>query len=295
MAEVTIIPRLAATYRQKSLGEPLATGAVWLAALLVVVTMAFIIGDMMWSGASRLSWTFLTAAPAKAGRAGGIGPILVSTVILLLICLAAVVPLGVATAMLLAEFTRKDNTFARLVRLSLDILAGVPSIVFGLFGNAFFSIYLGLGFSLLSGGLTLACMVLPLFIRATEEGFRSVPEDYRKAAAALSVSRAATVWHILLPAAAPGVVVGLVLGIGRALAETAALLFTSGYVDRMPQSLLDSGRALSIHIFDLAMNVPGGNGNAYASCLVLVALLIIINGLASWITNWSLRRNLVEA
>src|SRR5262249_40610102 len=228
-----------------------------------------------------------------AGVAGGIGPILVSTLALLAIALIAAVPIGIATAILLAEFTREGGRFARTVRLSLDILAGVPSIVFGLFGNAFFSLYLGLGFSLLSVGLTLACMVLPLFIRASEEGFRAVPDEYRQAASALGISRVSTIRHILLPAATPGIIVGLVLGIGRAAAETAALIYTSGYVDRMPESLLDSGRALALHIFDLAMNVPGGDANAYASTLVLIVLVLMINALATWIASRFLHRHIV--
>jgi phosphate transport system permease protein len=173
----------------------------------------------------------------------------------------------------------------------LDILAGVPSIVFGLFGNVFFCKVLGLGFSILSGGLTLACMVLPILIRSTEEGFRAVPNEYRLGAAALGFSRTTTLFKLLLPAAVPGLVVGLVLGIGRAIAETAALLFTSGYVDRMPESLLDSGRSLSIHIYDLSMNVSGGDKNAYASALVLLLLILLINGTAAWIAeNWLQRR-----
>jgi len=169
----------------------------------------------------------------------------------------------------------------RWIRRSLDVLAGVPSIVFGLFGNAFFCVVLGMGFSILSGGLTLACMVLPILIRSAEQGLRAVPQAQRRAAAGVGLSRGAIVWRIVLPTATPAVLVGVVLGIGRALAETAALIFTSGYVDRMPRSLSDSGRALSIHIYDLAMNIPGGDGNAYASALVLVALLVVINLAAS--------------
>src|SRR5262249_28440377 len=149
--------------------------------------------------------------------------------------------------------TPNEGLFARLVRRSLDVLSGVPSIVFGLFGNALFCKILGLGFSILSGGLTLACMVLPILIRCTEEGFRSVPPEYRLGAAGPRPARTATLWRLLLPAALPGLIVGLVLGLARAIAETAALIFTSGYVDRMPSSLLDSGRSLSIHIYDLSM------------------------------------------
>jgi phosphate transport system permease protein len=273
--------------RRSRIDEIVAACMIWTSALLVMACLAGLIGTVAWHGASKLSLSFLVQPPRDAGVAGGIGPILVSTLALLVIALVAAVPIGLATAMLLSELTRQGGRFGRAVRLSLDILAGVPSIVFGLFGNAFFSISLGLGFSLLSGGLTLACMVLPLFIRASEEGFRAVPDDYRQAAAALGISRASVIRHILLPAATPGIIVGLVLGIGRAAAETAALIFTSGYVDRMPDSLLDSGRALALHIFDLAMNVPGGDDNAYASTLVLIVLVLVINALTTWIgSRW---------
>ncbi len=263
----------------------LPAAACWLVALAVSGTFLWILADIATHGVGRLSWEFLTSAPRHAGREGGIGPILVSTVLILGVCLTVSVSIGLGTAVLLAEFTTDANPFGRIVRRSLDVLAGVPSIVFGLFGNAFFSKALGLGFSILAGGLTLACMVLPLLIRSIEEGLRGVPREYRLGAAALGLARAPTLRHLLLPAAVPGLVVGLVLGVGRALAETAALIFTSGDVDRLPGSLLDSGRALSLHIFDLSMNVPGGDANAYASALVLVALLVVINGTASWIAH----------
>ena len=269
----------------------LPTIVVYCVAALVTAVFLWILSDIIWHGAGRLSWEFLTAAPENAGRRGGIGPIFVSTLLILGVCMAVSVPIGVGTAVLLAEFTSDESFFGRLVRRSLDVLAGVPSIVFGLFGNAFFCNRLGLGFSILSGGLTLACMVLPILIRSTEEGFRAVPAHYRLSAAALGFSRTTTLWQLLLPAAVPGLVVGLVLGIGRAIAETAALIFTSGYVDRMPESLLDSGRALSIHIFDLSMNVSGGDTNAYASALVLLVLLLLINGTAAWMAeHWLHRR-----
>ncbi len=270
-----------------------ASAFVWGTAALVTAMFCWLLGTILWHGLSHISWTFLTAPPENAGRRGGIGPILVSTTLILTVCLAVSLPIGVGTAVLLAEFSSAQSLFGRMTRRSLDVLAGVPSIVFGLFGNAFFCKTLGLGFSILSGGLTLACMVLPILIRSTEEGFRAVPPSYRLSAAALGLSRATTLLHLVLPAAIPGLLVGLVLGIGRAIAETAALIFTSGYVDRMPESLLDSGRALSIHIFDLSMNVPGGDANAYASALVLVMLLLAINGTASWLGERFLRRRIV--
>jgi phosphate transport system permease protein len=269
----------------------LPTIIVWAIAAVVTAIFLWILSDIIWHGAGQISWEFLTAAPENAGRRGGIGPILVSTLLILGVCMAVSVPIGIGTAVLLAEFTSSESFFGRLVRRSLDVLAGVPSIVFGLFGNAFFCNTLGLGFSILSGGLTLACMVLPILIRSTEEGFRAVPSHYRLSAAALGFSRTTTLWQLLLPAAVPGLVVGLVLGMARAIAETAALIFTSGYVERMPESLLDSGRALSIHIFDLSMNVSGGDSNAYASALVLLVLLLLINGTAAWMAeHWLHRR-----
>lgn len=270
--------------------DTLATVLTWGVAVSIALLFTAIIGDLVRHGAGQLSWSFLTDAPRDAGRGGGIAPIVVSSLWILGVCLTASVPIGLATAILLAEYSRVNGA-GRLVRASLDVLAAVPSIVLGLFGNAFFSLYLGLGFSILSGGLTLACMVLPLLIRSAEEALRTVPDDYRAAAAALGLSRPATLSHILLPAAVPGLVVGVVLAVGRALAETAVLLFTSGYVDRMPASVLDSGRALSVHIYDLAMNVPGGERNAYATALVLVLLLLAINLTTFYLADrWRLRR-----
>ena len=140
----------------------------------------------------------------------------------------------------------------------------------------------------MSGGLTLACMVLPVLIRTIEEGLRTAPNDYRLATAALGLSRSAALVHLLLPAATPTLIAGFMLGIGGAGAEIAALIFTSGYVDRMPGSLFDSGRALSVHIYDLSMNVAGGDASAHASALVLILLLLIINSIATGLANhWS--------
>jgi phosphate transport system permease protein len=279
--------------RRSRRADLVATIMVWSAAALVTGVFVWLLTDIACNGVSRISWDFLTSAPRNAGREGGIGPILVSTSLILAVCLAVSLPIGVGTAALLAEFTPVHGIFGRLVRRSLDVLAGVPSIVFGLFGNVFFCKTLGLGFSILSGGLTLACMVLPILIRSVEEGFHAVPQEYRLGAAALGLSRTTTLFHLLLPAAVPGILVGLVLGVGRAIAETAALIFTSGYVDRMPESLLDSGRSLSIHIYTLSMDVPGGNDTAYASALVLVTLLLAINFTASWLADRWLQRKVL--
>lgn len=283
MPEVVTAPAGAPEPARRATRARLAGGlfdlAVWASALALAGAFAWLVGDVVVHGWHALDLSFLTEPPALSGRAGGISTVLVSSLAILAVALAAAVPLGLATAIFLAELARGER-LARVVRVGLDVLAGVPSIVFGLFGNAFFCVTLGLGFSLLSGGLTLACMVLPILIRSIEVGLRAVPDEVRLAGAALDLSRARLVFAVLLPAAAPGLAAGLLLGIGRAMAETAALLFTSGYVDRMPGSLLDSGRALSVHVYDLAMNVPGGEPNAYGSALVLIGLLLVANALA---------------
>ena len=267
------------------------TYGIWGAALLVSSAFLWLLGDLVWHGVPHLSWSFLVSEPMNAGRAGGIAPILVSTVLILAVALVAVVPLGLGAAVWLAEYTRRGGVSGQSIRLSLDVLAGVPSIVFGLFGYAFFCVFLGLGFSILSGGLTLACMILPIFIRTSEAGLAAVTDEWRHGAAALGMTRAAALWHILLPASASAIVAGLMLGIGRATAETAALIFTSGYVDRMPESLADSGRALAVHIYDLTMNVSGGDGAAYASALVLIVLIVAINIAALSLSDrWLTRR-----
>ena len=278
--------------------DRLFTYSIWGAAVLVFAVFMWVMGDLAWQGVPHLSWSFLFSEPQNAGRAGGIAPILVSTLLIILVALAAAIPLGLGAAVWLAEYASNGNSgskFGRFVRLSLDVLAGVPSIVFGLFGNAFFCVYLGLGFSLLAGGLTLACMILPIFIRTSEAGLAAIGKDWRSAAAALGMSRASTLWQVLLPAAAPAIAAGLILGIGRATAETAALIFTSGYVDRMPESLSDSGRALAVHIYDLSMNVSGGDAAAYASAIVLIVVIMLINTIALALTDYWLARRITSS
>lgn len=270
------------------MADRLACVLVWTTTTVVVGALLWIVSSIAIEGAGSISWEFLSGAPRNAGREGGIGPILVSTGAILAVCLGAAVPLALGAAVALSEWGARDARATRLIRWSLDTLAAVPSIVFGLFGSAFFGIALGLGFSIASGGLTLACMILPLLIRTTEQSLRSVPSTYVRDASALGLGRATTLRHILLPAAAPGIAAGLVLGMGRALSETAALLFTSGYVTRMPSSLGDSGRALSVHIYDLAMNVPGGTERAYGTALVLISILLFLNALAvGLLQRWS--------
>ena len=245
--------------------------------LAVLVPMGLMLWSLLEQGAGVLSMDFLLEDPRQAGRTGGIAALLVSTGWILAVCLLVAVPVGLGCALYLSEQVSAGTRRAQWLGGVLDMLAAVPSIVYGLFGYQFFAISLGLGFSILSGGLALALMVLPLMIRSAEQALRGVPMSYRQASEALSISRWGWVRRILVPQAAPGIAVGIILSIGRALAETAVLLFTAGYVLRQPDSLLDSGRALSVHIYDLAMNVPGGMPRAAATGLVLVAILVILN------------------
>lgn len=229
------------------------------------------------NGFQQLSWAFITQSPSEAGRAGGVASILVSTAVVVAISLAAALPLAMGTAILLNEYSSRSRYLLSAVRCSIDVLAGVPSIVFGLFGLAFFCRQMQLGYSLLAGGLTLACMILPVLTRTFCTALDSTASHYRTAAAALGLSRAATLWNVILPVALQGLTAGCVLGLTRALAETAVLLFTSGYSDAMPTSALDSGRTISVHIYELATNVPGGQQAAYGSALVLMLLLALIS------------------
>lgn len=265
----------------------LAGGASVLGTVLV---FGWIVLGLVREGVGSLSWEFLVGPVADSGRSGGIGPILVSTLAIVGGALAAALPLGIGAAVWLSEQAPPGSRRGRWTQAGIDALAAVPSIVFGLFGLAFFCRFLGLGFSLLSGALTLALMILPLLVRTTRAALEALPGGLRPAAAALGLTRATALWRILLPAAAPGILAGATLGIARALAETAALVFTSGYATRWPATPLDSGRALSVHVYDLAMNVPGGAAAAAASALVLLVLVLLVNAAASSLADAWMRR-----
>jgi phosphate transport system permease protein len=247
---------------------------IGIACLLVLAALFWIVADVLRHGVGLWSWSYFVQAPENAGREGGIGSILVATAAIVLLALLITLALGLASAIWLAEYAR---TGARTLRFAVATLAGVPSIVFGLFGSAFFCVALGMGFSILSGALTLACMMLPLVISTCEAGLSEQPQEWRRDALALGVTRWTLVSQVLLPAAAPAITAGSLLALGRAFAETAALVFTSGYVDRMPSSWWDSGRSLAVHIYDLSMNVAGGDRAAYAAASALLVAVVLIN------------------
>ena len=276
---------MSSSLRRLTFSNALSAVFAWGCVMVVGAAACLLLCSVIVAGASQVNWEFLVSEPEDSGRAGGIAPIILSTVWIIFVCLLTTIPLGVGTAVFLADYSSGSVRLASWIRTSLDVLGGVPSIVFGLFGNAFFCQALGMGYSILSGGLTLACMVLPIFIRVAESAIRNVASDHYQAAMALAMSKWTTSFRVILPKALPGLLAALTLGLARALAETAALIFTSGYVTRYPDSIRDSGRSLSVHIYDLAMNVTGGNDRAFATAAVLVILLLIINGVTYWVAR----------
>lgn len=211
-------------------------------------------------------------------------PALVNTFIITGLALMIAVPLGVGGAIYLSEYAHRDSVLVKAVRLTAETLAGIPSILYGLFGMMFFVVSLKLGLSLLSGALTLSLMVLPLILRTTEEALLSVPDGYREGSYGLGAGKLRTVWRIVLPPAAPGILAGVVLAIGRIVGETAALLFTAGTVAQLPKGLLSSGRSLAVHMYVLSgegLHI----GEAYATAAVLLVFVSVMNGLSSLISR----------
>lgn len=242
---------------------------------LTLLTLVFIIGYVMINGLPGLTLEFLIESPREMGRAGGVLPAIVGTVLLTAIALIIAAPVGILTAVYLTEYTR-DSWLPRIVRFVTESLAGIPSIIFGLFGFLFFVIYLDLGWSILSGALTLSVMILPTIVRTSEEAIRAVPDAYREVSFALGSTRWQTVTTVVLPSAKPGIATGIMLAMGRAIGETAAVIFTAGSSLRLPRSLLDPTRTLPVHFYILAREGISLE-NAYRTASVLILLILAIN------------------
>ncbi|HBE72944.1 MAG TPA: phosphate ABC transporter permease PtsA [candidate division Zixibacteria bacterium] len=253
------------------------------ATLLTVAVLVFIIFFVLEKGLPVLSLSFLFTNPQDMGRAGGILPTLIGTVALPVLALAIATPLGVGTAVYLTEYTRESG-LTKVIRFGTDCLAGIPSIIFGLFGFIFFVTVLRLGWSILSGGLTLAFMVLPTIIRTSEEAIKAVPASYREVSFSLGATRWQTVRKVILPNALPGIVTGVMLGIGRSIGETAAVIFTAGSSLRMPHSVFDSVRTMSVHFYILAREGIS-NQNAYGTAAALIIAVLAVNLTAYWLMN----------
>ena len=248
------------------------------------LALAIIVGYVAILGIPALSWEFLTAYPRDSMTAGGIGPCILGTVLLSYGSLAIALPWGVATAIYLQEYAR-PGMVVNIIRLAINNLAGVPSVVFGLFGLAFFVIVMDFGVSLLAGCATLAAFILPLVIGASEEALRSVPQTYREASLGLGATKWQTIAKVVLPAAAPGILTGAILGVSRASGETAAIMFTGAvfYNRILPTSIFDEVMALPYHIYVLATagtEIEKTRPLQYGTSLVLIALVLGMNLLA---------------
>lgn len=271
--------------------ERIAFALVTASAGIVLLILIIILQDIIVHGLPALSWEFLTQGPKDLGRAGGIWPAIVGTIYLVIGAILFALPLGIGAAIYLIEYTREGRV-TRLIRTTVDLLNGTPSIVFGLFGLAFLVYFLNFGVSLLAGQITLGLMVLPTIIRATEESLKTIPQSLREGSLALGATRWQTIWRVVLPPAIPGIVTGTILSIGRAAGETAPIMFTAVVFSQryLPTSVFEPVMALPYHLFILATNVPGSSTNKYGTALVLLILVIGIYSVAIYVRNHFTRK-----
>ena len=249
------------------------------AAILAVSVLAFLVGYVVIKGVPNLSLSLFSLKYTSENVS--VVPALITTIEMTILSLLIAVPLGVFTAIYLVEYASRKNKLVGIIRITTETLSGIPSIVYGLFGMLFFVTALGWGFSLIAGAFTLSIMILPLIMRTTEEALKSVPDSFREGSFGLGAGRLRTVFKIILPAALPGILSGIILAIGRIVGETAALIYTAGTVAQTPSSLTDSARTLSVHMY--ALSSEGLNTNAaYATALILLAMVVGINALASY-------------
>jgi len=255
---------------------------LFLATLLIVVPVGLIVVIIIQKGIGAISWQFLTDIPRKGMRAGGIFPAIVGTIYLVTGAIVFALPVGLFAAIYLSEYA-KDNFLTRMIKLAIVNLAGVPSVVYGLFGLAIFVIFFNLGTSILSGSLTLGIMILPVIITTSREALESVPYSFREASLSLGASKWQTIRHIVLPNAIPGILTGTILGLGRAAGETAPILFTVAafYLPQLPKSIFDQAMALPYHLYVISTQVPNVDENIrYGTALVLLFLVLFMNLIA---------------
>ena len=268
--------------------QTIAKVVLWALTALTVAVLLFIVIFVLRRGLPELTPAFLSEGPRDMGRAGGILPMVVATLYVTAVGVLVATPFGIGTAIFLTEYTR-EGLLTRVVRFGAECLAGVPSIIFGLFGFVFFVIYLEMGWSVLAGGLTLAFMILPTVIRTAEEAIKAVPQSYREVAYTLGASKWQAIVKVVLPSALPGIVTGIVLGVGRSISETAAVIFTAGSSLQMPLSLFDPARTMSVHFYILAREGISMQ-KAYATAAVLVLAILTINVTAYTLMHRFMRR-----
>lgn len=272
--------------------QKVAFGIITVAAVSVLIPLVFVIGYILVQGIGAISWEFITAMPRGGMREGGIFPALIGTIWLTLGAGVTSIPLGVGAGVYLAEYA-PDNWFTRTIRLAIINLAGVPSVVYGLFGLGLFVIFLRFGMSILAGSLTLGIMTLPVIISTTEQALTTVPQSFRVVNASLGGTTWQGVRKVILPQALPGIMTGVVLGLERAAGETAPILFTVAafFLPRLPHSVFDQTMALPYHLFVISTQVPGMPIKIqYGTALVLLVFVLTMNLLATLIRRYYRRR-----
>ena len=267
---------------KRHLGSRILKALVFLSAGITFTILLLLIGYILIQGVPHLRASLFSLEFTTDNQS--VIPALINTVIMTAVSLLVAVPVGIFSAIFLVEYSGKGNRFVDLVRMTTETLQGIPSIIYGLFGMLFLVYRLKLDYSILSGALTLAIMILPLIMRTTEEALKSVPDLYREGSFGLGAGKLRTVFRIVLPSAAPGILAGIILAIGRIVGETAALIYTAGTMAKVPSSLLGSGRTLAIHMYLLsteALYLP----QAYATAVVLLVLVIGINAFSNFVAN----------
>jgi len=267
----------------RHLSQRSAFGLLIIATAIVVVPVLVIFLQIIINGAGAISWDFLTQAPSQAGKAGGILPAIVGTFFLMLGTIIFALPLGVMAGIYLTEYAR-DNWFTRLINLAIINLAGVPSIVYGLFGLGVFVLLFHFGMSLLSASLTLACQALAMTVTTSREAILAVPKEYREGSLAIGATKWQTIRHLVLPQALPGIITGAVLAMSRAAGETAPILVVGSafLLPGLPQSPFDQFMALPYHLYTVAVHVPGvPKSTIWGVALVLLVVVLFFNVLAT--------------
>lgn len=262
-----------------------------LATLLIVVPVGLIVLVIIQKGLPAVNWQFITDIPRMGMRAGGIFPAIIGTLYLVSLAIIFALPIGLLAAIYLSEYS-KDNMLNRLIKLAIVNLAGVPSVVYGLFGLALFVVFFKFGASILSGALTLGIMILPIIITTSREALESVPQSFREVSLSLGVSKWQTIRHIVLPNAIPGILTGTILGLGRAAGETAPILFTVAafYLPQLPSSIFDQAMALPYHLYVISTQVPNVDEKIrYGTAFVLLTMVLFMN-LVAIIIRYRFRR-----
>ena len=270
------------------LQEKIVFASLFLSTLIIVIPVILVVAVIVARGSSVLSFEFLTSMPRMGMKAGGIFPAIVGTFYLVVGTLILALPVGIFCAIYLSEYSKR-NLLTRVIELAIVNLAGVPSVVYGLFGLGLFVVFLKMGASILAGSLTLAVMVLPVIITASREALQSVPKSFREVSYSLGATRWQTIRHAVLPHALPGILTGTILSLSRAAGETAPILFTVAafYLPRLPQSIFDQAMALPYHLYVLSTQVPNVRLELqYGTALVLVGLIVMTNLVAVVIRSY---------